>query len=443
MTNKLYDRGGMTITTTGSGTTLSLGGALGAVASNICSWQTFATAGASNGDTLRILILDTGGAWEISTVTYSTSGPSLTGRTLEASSTGSLLSLSGSAQVFIMAGAGDILTAFNGRGGGAITPTLGDYDTTLVYKQMYCGFRPTVVSGTPVLSASETAKTSIFLTPFEGGQNAGLISLYDGTRFVTFIMAEQTITLDTTNFLNGKLYDLWVAYNSGTPFFGYGPAWTNLTTRSAAFTRTVGGVPTNSASITLRSASGTTITAAANTALLVGTAYATANGKTGADFSEVASGGGNPIVGYASLYNQVPISVIEGESVGNWIYNSSTWRHLAGSASNVISYVDPLGSISPFASLTVPWGNTTTGNATYAIGIALNWSSGAPVVQAAGFSSSDAAPDPWMDLAAHGAFAPAMGFNVLSAIESAVGGSPEGNDIITGASSFMVYRGMY
>jgi hypothetical protein len=63
-------------------------------------YQTFATAGATTGDQLEVVFED-GTAWEISSVTYSSSGPSLTGRILIESSTGSLLSLTSAATVFI------------------------------------------------------------------------------------------------------------------------------------------------------------------------------------------------------------------------------------------------------------------------------------------------------------------------------------------------------
>ncbi len=143
MTVKLYDRAGMNATTIGTGTTVALGSALGAVAPNVCSFVDFNTAGAANGDTLRILILDNNGNWEISTFTYNTAGPTLTGRTVEDSSNGgAAISLTGSEQVFIMAGAADIVTNFAGRSptAGAITPTSGDYSisaNTIALPQSY------------------------------------------------------------------------------------------------------------------------------------------------------------------------------------------------------------------------------------------------------------------------------------------------------------------
>jgi hypothetical protein len=69
-------------------------------------YQTFADAGVSDADVVRYTIED-GDAWEIGSGTYTASGTTLT-RTLDESSTGSLLNLSGSAVVFVTAAAEDI-----------------------------------------------------------------------------------------------------------------------------------------------------------------------------------------------------------------------------------------------------------------------------------------------------------------------------------------------
>jgi hypothetical protein len=81
----------MTTATTGTGT-ITLGAA-------VSSFLTFAAAGAVNGATYRYAIAD-GAAREWGTGVYTSSGTTLT-RVLGGSTTGSLLNLSGSAQVFI------------------------------------------------------------------------------------------------------------------------------------------------------------------------------------------------------------------------------------------------------------------------------------------------------------------------------------------------------
>ena len=100
LTNRAY----VATSTTGTGT-LTLGSA-------IAGYQTFAASGVSNGDEVRYTILD-GSNWEIGAGTYTASGTTLSRTPSESSNGGSAIVLTGSAEVFITAAAGDILQPAN------------------------------------------------------------------------------------------------------------------------------------------------------------------------------------------------------------------------------------------------------------------------------------------------------------------------------------------
>lgn len=87
----LIDRAQANTATTGTGT-VTLGTA-------VSGFQTWANAGAVDGQSYPYLILDTGSAWEIGWGKYTASGTTLTRNVIESSNSNALLNLSGSATV--------------------------------------------------------------------------------------------------------------------------------------------------------------------------------------------------------------------------------------------------------------------------------------------------------------------------------------------------------
>lgn len=109
------NRAKMTTTTTGTGT-VTLGEA-------VSPYQSFSSANAQNGGVYSYLIEDVNGAWELGLGTYTSSGTTFS-RTLDQSSTGSLLNLSGVATIALVSRASDgpqLISQVSPTGTGTVT----------------------------------------------------------------------------------------------------------------------------------------------------------------------------------------------------------------------------------------------------------------------------------------------------------------------------------
>jgi hypothetical protein len=92
----------------------------------------------------------------------------------------------------------------------------------------------TLVTATPVMTTTQSAKTTIFYTPYHGN----LVPIYDGTNMVPTAVAEISVaTTDTTKspaaIGASKVNDWFVWSDAGTIRIGHGPDWTSDTARSA------------------------------------------------------------------------------------------------------------------------------------------------------------------------------------------------------------------
>lgn len=142
--------------------------------------------------------------------------------------------------------------------------------------------RLSLTTAVPVTVSDVTAATTLYMTPDKGN---GIVS-FDGTYWDVVAQAELSMALSSDSghagyHQSGKLFDVFYFDDAGTKRIGTGPAWTNDTTRSSGITR-LNGVYVNTSSMTVRfgSASGNTVTLAANRGTYLGTIYCTANGQT-------------------------------------------------------------------------------------------------------------------------------------------------------------------
>jgi hypothetical protein len=168
---KLVNRVKVVTTTTGTGT-ITLGAA-------VDGFQSFASAGVSNGDVVRYVIED-GDDWEIGSGTFTSSGTTLSRTVVESSSSGSPLNLTGNAVVFVSAIAADII-----QPGDNISELTNDagYSTTTgtVTSVGVTAGTGITVSGSPITSSGSITVTNAApdqVVSLTGGSNVTVTGTY-------------------------------------------------------------------------------------------------------------------------------------------------------------------------------------------------------------------------------------------------------------------------
>lgn len=172
--------------------------------------QSFASAYGGNA-TVDVFITD-GTAWEVArNCTYTHSGTTLSRGTLEASSTGAPLSLTSAAVVRVAASA---------EWGNRLERAM---------QSVIPGGRLTLESGVPVSTTDQTAKTTIYYTPYVHNT----IPLWNGSEWVPTTFAQTSLALGTLT--SGRPYDVF-GYLSGSSLVLESLAWTSDTARATAVT---------------------------------------------------------------------------------------------------------------------------------------------------------------------------------------------------------------
>ena len=88
--------------------------------------------------------------------------------------------------------------------------------------------RLTLESGVPVSSTDQTAKTTVYYTPYDGN----FLSLYNGTSWNAYSFTELSLT--TSGLSASANYDVFAYVSGSTVTLEYSAAWTSDTARSSA-----------------------------------------------------------------------------------------------------------------------------------------------------------------------------------------------------------------
>jgi hypothetical protein len=107
-----------------------------------------------------------------------------------------------------------------------------------------CQGRLTLESGVPISTTDQTAKTTLYFTPYNGDR----IALYDGANWSASAFTEKSLSL--SGYTASTNYDIFIYDNSGTLTLE-SCAWTDGTTRATALT-TQNGIYVKSGNATRR-----------------------------------------------------------------------------------------------------------------------------------------------------------------------------------------------
>jgi hypothetical protein len=221
-------------------------------------------------------------------------------------------------------------------GGAAANPSWATPSTTSVPVSQPQG-RLTLASATPVMTATDSANTTVYYTPYVGQH----VPLFDGSSWtMTDTGGELSqATTDTTKSPAAVgaslIYDIFVWNDGGTIRATRGPAWTSDTARSAgtALVRATNGLYLNNASITNGPA--------ASRGTYVGTIRSNASSQIDWIYGGSASGGTAGFFGVWNAYNRIDVGATVIDSGAEYSY-VNTARQSRGSAGNQIQMVTGL-----------------------------------------------------------------------------------------------------
>lgn len=299
--------------------------------------------------------------------------------------------------------------------------------------------RLTPTAGTPVISSGVSAGTAVYYSPYTGN----LVPVYDGAQFNPETFAELTLTLSASHVLN-SIYDCFIIKDSGTIRIVTGPAWTSITAGSSSrgagagtteLTRLRGLLVNTNAMATARNGA-TTYSVDAFKGTYVGSIYI--DGTAGQITCHMTYGQSRKWAIW-NYYNRVPIYLKAGDATASWSYLTNTVRAANGSSANSLTVFQGFAEEDYDFQSTVYVGGSLVNNKVGAgqngIGYNSTTTTSGQVGQTSFANSSGGTVNPNASLRARYIAPPALGINVITALESGLGA-----DVATwnGAETYMV-----
>ena len=155
--------------------------------------------------------------------------------------------------------------------------------------------RLTLESGVPISTSDQSAKTTLYYTPYTGNR----IALYDGSKWTTLTFTELSLSL--SGYTANKNYDIFVYNNSGAAALE-SLAWTDDTTRAT--------------SLVLQN--GVYVKSGATTRRYIGTIRINATGGQTEDTFKQRF--------VYNAYNTVRRSFAAYNTTSSWTYTTASWR---------------------------------------------------------------------------------------------------------------------
>ena len=217
------------------------------------------------------------------------------------------------------------------------------------------GGRMTLTSGTPVMTASATAQSTLYYSTYAGNSVPFYNGSVDAMGAITSNQMSDAMAASGTGVLNANgIFDVWYFYNSGTPKIciatnGSGGGWASdtggsNTARGTGYSQldmTTRSYPTNANSITHCYNAATDYgSISANQATYLGTILtdAASAGSVSYTFGSAASGGGASRFGVWNYYNRVSAPTSVTDNGAAYTYSGLT-RAARGSTANRITFV--------------------------------------------------------------------------------------------------------